>query len=262
MRNDPLSELAMWTDWQERVRAALPNFAANTIYVEQDSPSAEEFNEVLLDLFERGVVTKDSTGMTRDAQYGARVVETPMGPLTRMWLDAQVEKDFIIRHLIAPCTGWDITVLDIGAGYGRLAVELAPRVADYLTVDPVPISVELCRKYCDRHAPQKVGVMDIAGFRKFKQDWSPGLVDLAINIHSWNECSLPNIQAWLMELAALRVPYLFTVSHGRPHLKEKTYYSWGKGQPSFRPFIEAEYDLVAEECIGLGKHPHALWKRR
>ena len=48
MKIDPvgLSELAMWNQWQEVVRLSLPNFCADMVYVDQHSPTPEEFAEV------------------------------------------------------------------------------------------------------------------------------------------------------------------------------------------------------------------------
>src|SRR6185436_11663814 len=158
MNTDPLSDLAMWKTWQDKVKAALPNFCADTIYVEQMSPPVAEFEEEIIRLrldqhYAEG--TAESIGvsnvrMLRDAEFGARVVQTSIGKLTRMYLDSEVENDFIQRHML------DLeskAVLDIGAGYGRLASALTHFCASVYTVDPVPISVELCRQYCARFAP-------------------------------------------------------------------------------------------------------------
>lgn len=273
----PLAQLAMWNTWQDKVREALPNFAADRIYVEQNSPSQAEFEEVARWVERRGMI--DLHGRTRDEQYGARVVRTqPFGAITRMWLDSNVEYHFLCEALgMSKCwTGpfnadsgakrlGDMNVLEIGAGYGRLAVPLAPLVRNYSCVDAVPISTKLCLDYVDEHGAPNIYVYVLDHFVKTRKHMH---VDLAINIHSWNECSLEQIANWLAVLKEMDVRYLFTVSHGQletvPEAKrvQRAYYSWGNGQPSFRPLLEADYDLVAEESIGLGLHPHALWRRR
>jgi len=142
-------------------------------------------------------------------------------------------------------------VLEIGAGYGRLAVMLAPLVRSYTCVDPVPVSTDVCRTYTQSHQPS-VQVWTLDDFRQ--KSW---MRTLAINIHSWNECTLGQITHWLDALAA--VPLLFTVSHSS--LPDHTYRTNEQGRPSFRPLLESRYDLLAEESIGLGQHPHALWRR-
>src|SRR6185369_3481000 len=96
MASPEILKLGMWQDWQDRVKASLPNFAANPIYVEQGRP-VEEFEEIAKYVFERHLF--DSDGRVRDAEFGARVVQTSRGPMTRMWLDSCVEMDFLSRAL-------------------------------------------------------------------------------------------------------------------------------------------------------------------
>ncbi len=243
----------MWDSWQRKVRDSLPNFAAHPIYVDQGQCQAE-FQSVADYVHQRGPI--DIDGKLRDADYGARVVETTHGSLTRMWLDSNVELDFVARHLPTAKR-----VLDIGAGYGRLAVAGRELFDRYVCVDAVPISTEVCRDYCGRFAsqtevPSLPDFLAIYGFH-FND------IDLAINVHSWNECTREQITAWLDVLVEIGIPNLFTVSHGQNDASiEKSYYSWEDGRPSWRPLIEERYELVAEESIGFSLHPHACWKRK
>lgn len=249
-----LGNLAMWADWQERVKASLPfNFASNPIYVEQNSPSEVEFEKWAAWIKGDEI---DVDGKMRDADYGARVVFTPsQGLITRMWLDSNVESKFLGPHFDMRST----KVLDIGAGYGRLAAVLGPQCASYTCVDAVPISTQISREYLSRHG-DRTAVLDLETFKQSYRDLN---VDLAINIHSFNECSLECIEAWLDCLDVMRVPYLFTVSHGQlSGTHETPYRSFGNGDPSFRPLLEGRYRLIEEKALGLGNHPHALWKLR
>jgi SAM-dependent methyltransferase len=243
----------MWESWQQKVQEALPFFARCPIYVEQNSLSREQFETVARYVKDQGPIDMD--GRARDAEFGGRVVNTPLGPVTRMWLDSNVEFAFLRRHL-GPTLGVP-RVLDIGAGYGRFAVTIAPHVKSVTCVDAVPISTACCRDYCGRFN-KAIQVPTIQEFAA-KEGQS---FDLAVNIHSWNECTLEQVTNWLNVLGEMKVPFLFTVSHGTLHGPEKAYYSWNHGQPSYRPAIEARYDLVAEEELGLSGHPHALWRLR
>lgn len=266
---DPLNALAMWGTWQETVRAALPLFAASPHYVEQDGLSPDEVDDVVGGL-PRGV-PYDPDGMVRDVVHGARAFPTRRGPVTRQWVDGNIEIDFLRRVLGDEFPFLD--VLDIGAGYGRLAVMLAPWVRSYTCVDAVPVSVDVCRAYTQQYAPA-VRVLDVAGLREAmaQQTIRP---TLAINIHSWNECALEQIVGWLDVLDVLRVPRLFTVSHGQNHgacptgrtasghPAERSYRAWDQGvDESFKPQLGERYWLVREETLGLSSHPHALWARR
>ena len=242
-----LEELAMWSQWQEVVKNSLPNFCADRIYVEQLSPSQEEF-EAVAEYVAHNLM--DSEGKTRDAAYGGIIRNTKaLGEVTRMWLDANIEIDFLTRHM--PC--WEnARVLEIGAGYGRLAVMLEFFVKEYYCIDAVPISTELCKMYCAAHGNQ-VQVLELSDLAEMDES---SAINLAINIHSFNECNLVQIARWLDILWEMRVPWLFTVSHP----DSQAYLSYDL--KSWKELILNYYDLVAEEFIGLGKCPHALWKRK
>ena len=239
-----LGQLGMWEAWQDFVKASLPNFAANPVYVEQLSPSRKEFNDVADYVSKLAHV---SAGKLRDCEFGGVAHETQaLGPVTRMWLDANVEMDFISRNSFAK------KILEVGAGYGRLAGMLAPFCDRYVCVDAVPVSTEICRTYCARFAP----TAEVPTLGEFCASAKPGGFDLAINIHSWNECTVENVGHWLDAIEYLKIPRLFTVSHGQG---AGAYRTQEHGQPSFRHLLETKFNLVAEENIGLGKHPHALW---
>ncbi len=262
MASPEILKLAMWSDWQDKVRASLPNFCAHPIYVDQGQ-FEEEFNKVShyvanhVCSCEAMMPIIDIEGKTRDAEYGARVVHTAhLGPVTRMWLDSNVELDFVRRHIPSARR-----VLDIGAGYGRLAVAGRAMFDRYVCVDAVPISTEVCRAYCGRFA-SRTEIPSLPDFLAIYRD-NYSDIDLAINIHSWNECTRAQISAWLDVLGEIGIPYLFTVSHGQNDASiEQSYYAWEEGRPSWRPLIEERYDLIAEESIGFSRHPHALWKRK
>lgn len=238
----------MWEQWSSKVEASLPNFCANPIYVEQLSPSKGEFATIAAKVFAEPI---DPQAALRDVEFGGIAHKTRFGEATRMWLDANVEIRFIQEH----CPVLSPHVLEIGAGYGRLAALYEPFCDFYATVDAVPISTQLCRQYCARFAPN-VAVWDLD---EFAEKAKPGMFDLAINIHSWNECTLEQIERWLDVLVDLEVPWLFAVSHGRGTGAWRTQ---EHRQPSWRHLLTERYTLVHEAEIGLGPHPHAIWKLR
>jgi SAM-dependent methyltransferase len=239
-----LTGLAMWDRWQETVQNALPFYARSPLYVDQNVAD-DEVEQAVAALAARW----DTSGMTRDVAHGARVFETSRGPVTRQWVDGNIEIGFLFRALPYLAAH---DVLDIGAGYGRLAVMLAPLVRSYVCVDPVSVSVDVCRDYTARYAPS-VHVLNVDEFLADLPILRP---TLAINVHSWNECDLAQITNWLDVLHVLAVPYLFTVSH------DAAYSTWETNAPSFKPLLQARYDLVMEEAIGFGALPHALWRRK
>ena len=247
-----LGELGMWETWVQRVRDSMPNFCANEIYVEQLSPGDDQFYEAMAKLKSRNWTLLDPEGRTRDAQFGGIVRKIHRhGEMTRMWADAQMEINFLSRFL--PLR--HARVLEIGGGYGRLAVILATLVHQYVCVDAVPMTTDLCKLYCSKFRPEVI-VPTLAEFAQMAPTLEP---TLAINVHSFNECTLEQIERWLDLLVEMKVGHLFTVSHGRADGHEPPYRIWDGSGGDFRPLIEARFALVAEEANPIGNHPQALW---
>ena len=103
------------------------------------------------------------------------------------------------------------SVLDIGAGYGRLAHRMTAahqRLADYCCVDAIPDSTFLSEYYlrhrdCDRARVVALDELDSA--------LAPGAFDLAVNIHSFSECPYDAVAWWVERLARLELPGVLIV---------------------------------------------------
>jgi SAM-dependent methyltransferase len=237
----------MWSTWQEKVKAALPYFCADCVYVGQGIAETDDDYRRVAEQLSHGMLY-DRAGLGRDIEFGGRAVDTCLGRTTRMWLDSNVEANFMARHLNLA----ELSVLDIGAGYGRLAVVMREAVKDYTCVDTVPISSFICDYYVRRFAPS----VRVVTLREYEADNAH--YDVAVNIHSWNECSIDQVRAWMDDLARRSVRYLFTVPHNNAaHQPQWALY----GGPSFRPELEARYKVIAEERLSFGCQ-HVLWERK
>jgi len=242
--------LAFWQDWQSRVIDADEMFASSPVFVDQMSQTEEEYEETAAQVAKQATIF-DPDGKVRDVPHGARFVDTQaLGPVTRQWLDSNVEIDFLARHGVKnPC------VLDIGAGYGRLAASYSPLCLTYTCTDAVAVSQDVCRYYLSKYAPW-VSVVAPEELPKHK-----GKFDLAINIHSWNECYLMTVKAWILLLDRIECPRLFTVSHGQ--LADGSAYKCHEEvEVRFRDALLTRYNLVAEETLGMSSHPYALWEKK
>lgn len=130
---------------------------------------------------------------------------------SRDLLDSINEIYFLDRH-------WDLlsrtgyTVIDIGAGYGRLAhrmVECVPGLKRYLCVDAIPESTFLSEQYVRyRKVDHKAVVL---GLDEVTDRLGAERPDLAVNIHSFSEMPISAIEAWIALLARSRVPALMIV---------------------------------------------------
>lgn len=134
-----------------------------------------------------------------------------LGTVSRDLLDSVNELLFLDRRLqVLGRPG--LRVLDIGAGYGRLAhrfTAAAPGLADYCCVDAVPEATFLSRYYLGYRGC--IPPARVVPFDEIDTALAPGHFDLAVNIHSFSECPLEAIRWWLQQLRRLRVPDLLIV---------------------------------------------------
>lgn len=247
MNIDKLGSLDMWSTWQNKVISNLPYFCADTDFVGQDREQAK-FEACAHKVVQQQEIY-DKDGKEKDIPFGALIRDTQAcGRVSRMWLETNREIDFIKQSLNLK----DLKVLDIGAGYGRLAAVLSKEVKSYSTVDAVEISASICRYYTQLHNA-KVQVMNLTDLLVAQKTKTLPQFDLAINIHSWSECSYENVRQWLELLKELQVPYLFTITHGN------NYRAWSGGD--LKQLLEQYYVRINNTEDGLDNSPYNMWKR-
>jgi hypothetical protein len=106
-----------------------------------------------------------------------------------------------------------LNILDIGAGYGRLAYRFTQtfeeNIEGYYCVDAVAESTYLCEFYLKFRGVEKkarsIPIFEIESFLKSNK------IDIAINIHSFSECTLSAIKWWLDLLSMNKIKYLMIV---------------------------------------------------
>lgn len=187
--------------------------------------------------------------LEEDGAFGCWTYQLPGLPrLSRDLLDSVGELLFLDAAL-GVLSGGAPRVLDIGAGYGRLAhryVTACVGTQDYACTDAIATSTFVCEHYL-RHrglepTARAVPLTEIGALE-------PGAFDLACNIHSWSECPLDAIGWWLDQLDRLEVPHLFVVPNeavGFASLEAD-----GR-QLDYLPVIEAAgYRLAHEEPVFL-----------
>ncbi|MGO9353721.1 MAG: putative sugar O-methyltransferase [Mycobacterium sp.] len=129
--------------------------------------------------------------------------------VSRDLLDSVCELLFLDRTLqIARRPG--LRVLDIGAGYGRLAyraVTAFSTIDTYFCIDPIPESTFLSQHYLSKMAAPRARVIAFDD----QKDLIPETIDLAVNIHSFSECAIQAVDYWVSRCAELKIEYLFIV---------------------------------------------------
>lgn len=178
--------------WQTRTSTPI-QYLLSCFYVQANDPLA---------LFPR---------LSEDGAFGAWTYAHDGRPVSRDMLDSILEISFLEEEIGLSALP-ALTVLDIGAGYGRLAHRMAesmPNLERYLCTDAVPESTfvsEFYTKFREVHSKVTVVPLD-----EIDSVLDGTRVDVAVNIHSFSECSLTSIEYWLDLIARAETSWLFIV---------------------------------------------------
>ncbi len=200
-------EHSMWATWPDRVSSEL--FRREGDYLAQLAGSATEqkYRNTVEHISLLG--GDEWLALGDDTAFGVVAFEIGGRIITRDLLDSIMEINFLRNHLYIERDS-EITVLDIGAGYGRFAhrfTQIFPRAFVYCA-DAIEKSSEICRRYLEYRGVDRARVVSMDEAAEISDR-----IDLAVNIHSWSECTLSAINAWLRILAENRVKNLFVVPH-------------------------------------------------
>lgn len=210
----PVRDHSRWEDDKVRAFLNLGYFRGDNIIIWHYRDGTSR-TELLYYVFLR--YTLDQGGgellekLGEDGAFGCWTYSFPgQPPCSRDLLDSVNELMFLDRQM-SVLSSPGLRVLEIGAGYGRLAyrfTQAVPDVADYCCVDAVAESTFLCEFYTGfRKVTPPVRVSPLTAVPSL----APGAFDLAINVHSFSECSLAAIDWWMAQLERLGIRRLFLV---------------------------------------------------
>ena len=209
----PVTTPTVWT--ADHIRAIdLQRFRADDAYLWQHR--GRDMNEMSFVLAYYYLKTMDRLRLfdrlDEDRAFGVNLFEVVEGRLvTRDLLDSVAELNFLERHL-AISQRATLVVLDVGAGYGRLAyrsLTALPAIQRYLCTDAVPVSTFICEHYLRyRGVDARAQVVPLHEVRSTLRQYP---VDLAINIHSFSECRVEAIAWWMALLREHGVRHLMVV---------------------------------------------------
>jgi SAM-dependent methyltransferase len=183
-----------------------------------------------------------------DGAFGCWTFSYPgYGLYSRDLLESVNEICFLERELgLSERDGF--SVLDIGAGYGRLAHRMRqayPQLRDYCCVDAVPEATFVSEYYLRERGctpPARVASLDA-----IDGELETDGFDLAVNIHSFSECPHAAVEWWIDLLARLRVPRLLLIPNEPDELL--TLEPDGSRR-DFGPLLEeAGYRLIKREPV-------------
>lgn len=202
----------VWTDQYVNAEDIL-RFRADNAYVWQ--LRGDNMHETAYALTEFYVKTIDRFGLldklTEDQSFGVSTFKFDVKPVSRDLLDSIMEIYFLEKHL-GILSKDSFRVLDIGSGYGRLAHRMctaAENLSAYLCTDAVAVSTFICEYYLSYHglSPRARAVP----LDEIDAELGAESVDLAINVHSFPECTIAAIDWWLSLLEKRAVRYLMVV---------------------------------------------------
>lgn len=149
--------------------------------------------------------------LIEDNHFGNFCFDIDNKKVSRDLIDSILELNFLEKHLQLS-TQNDFKVLDIGAGYGRLAhrmLEAFPNIKNYYCTDAIATSTFLSEYYLKFRNLEGRG--KVVPLDEIESCMDKNNIDLAINIHSFSECSIQAIEWWLSLLANYKVKYLMVV---------------------------------------------------
>jgi hypothetical protein len=156
--------------------------------------------------------------LVEDDYFGNFVFQIGGRTVSRDLLDSILEIYFLERHLGLASADKRCTIVDVGAGYGRLAHRLlraSSGAKRYLCTDAVAESTFISEYYLGfrglRDSALVVPLDELEGALEAEP------VELAINIHSFSECQPSAIDWWIALLARHRVRHLMIVPNQLEH---------------------------------------------
>jgi hypothetical protein len=210
----PVCEHSRWRDETVRGWLNLKYFRGDNIIIwhhreEEDYSRLFYFTYLRYILDHGGGDLVDRLG--EDGAFGCWVYDFPGLPrCSRDLLDSVNELLFLDKHL-SVLSRTELGILDIGAGYGRLAHRASQGISgltEYCCVDAVAESTFLCEYYVGvRQVSPPARVVPLPQVPSLGE----GEFDLALNVHSFSECRLSAVEWWMDHLARLKVPHLFVV---------------------------------------------------
>lgn len=182
--------------------------------------------------------------LVEDAAFGAPTVEHEGRTVSRDLLDAVLEINFLEEE-IGLSRLPQLSVLDIGAGYGRLGHRMAeslPNLERYICADAEAESTFLSGFYATHRgvaAQVKAAPLD-----EIEALLGRTRVDVALNIHGFSNRPLASIEYWLDLVARAKVPWLFIVPSAGDSLLSR---ERDDSRRDFQPLVEARgYELAVK----------------
>ena len=208
-RGHPAAARSGWSDLRLENQIELRYFRGDSQYLYQRRGTPEAAYALSADYVARHGALGLLDALGEDGAFGALTFEIDGRRVSRDLLDSALEIEALAAWLGADRLA-AARVLDVGAGYGRLAHRLctwAPN-ARVLATDAVPLSTFVCEYYLDFRGCANADVAPLDGV---EHELALAGFDLAVNVHSFGEAPRAAVTWWLERIAAAAVPRLWIV---------------------------------------------------
>jgi hypothetical protein len=179
--------------------------------------------------------------LTEDNNFGNFSFTIDGRQISRDLLDSIAEIYFLDKHFNIASRS-DIRILDVGAGYGRLAYRVLsafPQIESFSCTDAVAASTFVSDYYLRFRGLKNAQAIPLDQIDNMLRDHP---VDFAMNIHSFSECRLEAIEWWVRLLSKHRVKHLVIAPNG-----DTRYLRTNDGQ-DFLPILERYgYKFITKE---------------
>lgn len=253
-RNSPASLLdhSVWTRQHVDSGINLQFFRGDNAFVHQIRGGSTEAGYLLT---ARHVERADKLGLlgilAEDSLFGIYSFSfDDRMTISRDLLDSILEINFLEQTLgISSRPG--LNVLDIGAGYGRLAHRLVtsfPQMGKVFCTDVVPESTFIAEFYLRYRGVDRRAI--VVPVDEVEALTASQKIDLAVNVHSFSECTMAGVCWWLDLLRRHSVRHLMIVPNADDHGGERLLTTEGDGvRVDFRPALESRgFRLVAKQA--------------
>ena len=155
--------------------------------------------------------SKDLSSFNEEESFGVFKYIIDNKVISRDLLDSFNEILFLKEHFFHNYDT-NVNVLEIGAGYGRLAKWLTKNtnyIEHYYCIDAIPESTFISNYYLKHY--NKIKEITVVPIHQRKNFLEKQNITLAVNIHSFSEMTIDFIKFWIEEVIRLRIPHLFIV---------------------------------------------------
>jgi putative sugar O-methyltransferase len=249
--NHPAADRSFWSEEFISREVNLQYFRGDNAYLWQRRDLNTSIHYLLATYYLQSIdVLRLLDKLDEDGLFGAYVYNfNDRLRVSRDLLDSIAEIYFLERNL-GISNLQHVNILDIGAGYGRLAhraVKALPNIGTYFCVDSVAESTFIAEYYLQfRQVNDRAAVIPLY---EIEEALATKQIDVALNIHSFTECSASAVDAWLEVLRRQRVRFLVVIPNGESHGGTKLLSrERNDSRVDFLPLIQAKgYKMVIKE---------------